>query len=266
MSDVWNPRFDAGRPVFAPLVAAMEPFRRFAVFPPLEAWNEGLPAGLASAAGAPIRFVDQPPRRRRGQPVDVSAIYDERIYAKGEVPSRSRTWHDFFNMLVWRSFPALKRAINHRQRVALQAHVEPGVPKLPSARTREMDSLAMLDEGGLLLVTRAGAPDLDAAIDEGDAATVGEAVRRGDARALLIGHAIHEHLVLRTDLVRTLVFRLEVPDCAVSQQEIDAKIGALLDGGASVRQRPDAKGMPIEDALFLQSLVASGVPVSGGSP
>lgn len=242
----------------------MEPFRGFAAFPPLEAWNEGLPEGLASAAGAPIRFVEQPPRRRRGQPVDVGEIYDERIYARGEVPSRSRTWHDFFNMLVWRSFPALKRAINHRQRTALQAHVEPGASKLPSARTREMDSLAMLDEGGLLVVTRAGAPDLGAAIDEGDATAVGEAVQRGDARALLIGHAIHEHLVLRTDLVRTLVFRLEVSDCALSQAEIDARIAALVDGGAPVRQRPDAKGMPIEDGLFLQSPLASAVPVSGG--
>ncbi len=266
MADAWDPRFDAGRPVFAPLAAAMERFRGFSTFPPLAAWNEGLPSGLASAGGAPIRFVEQPPRRRRGQPVDVDAIYDERIYTRGEVPSRSRTWHDFFNMLVWRSFPALKRAINLRQRVALRAHVAPGASKLPSARTREMDALAMLDEGGLLVVTRAGAPDLDAAIDEGDTVALAEAVQRGEARALLIGHAIHEHLVLRADLVRTLVFRLEVPDCALPQAQIDQRIGAVLDAGAPVRQRPDAKGMPIVDALFSQSPLVSAVPVSGGRP
>src|SRR5262245_58573684 len=131
--DVWNPRFDEGRPAFAPLASATAPFRSYTDWPPLDAWT-ACAEGLRSAGGAPIQFVAHPPRRRGTAP-DLADLYDERIFTKGEVPSRSANWHDFFNMLVWVSFPATKRAINARQRRALCAWVDPAARRLPSART-----------------------------------------------------------------------------------------------------------------------------------
>lgn len=130
---------------------------------------------MVSAGGAPIRFVEQPPKRR---PLDLNNLYDERIYTRGEVPSRTRNWHDFFNMLVWATFPVIKVAINARQRAALRARITPEMTRLPGARTREQDMLAMLDEGGVMLL---------------------------DGRHVILGHAIYEHLVLQSSPVHAYV-------------------------------------------------------------
>ena len=211
--DVWDPWFDRGRRAFAPLTTAIAPFRNFRDWPPLEAWNEAFPP-LTSAGGASIRFVAQPPKRRGA--LDIDTLYDERIFVRGEVPSRSTTWHDFFNMLVWASFPRTKRAINARQRQALRARIEPGMQKLPGARTREQDMLAMLDEGGAI---------------------------QGH-RLLILGHAIYEHLVTHTHEARALI----VPIDAGSQADADARLADELDRGEMFSLARAAT--PIVDALF----------------
>lgn len=259
--DRWDPRIDAAHPALAPLSAAMAAFRGHEDFPPLAAWNAGLGDGLCAGSGQPIRFVQQPRKRRRGERFCFDDLYDERIWTRGEVPSRPRTWHDFFNMLVWRSFPRLKAAINRRQRAALQVHVDPDARRLPSARTKEMDALAMLDEGGVVMLLREGAPSLDAALEEGEPAPIADAVARGDARVLLIGHAVHERLARHGALgVRALVLELEVPRCDLPFDEVDARAAARLDDALPVRARPDAKGLLLEPSLFQPP------PASGGGP
>jgi hypothetical protein len=196
--DRWDPHFDRDREVFAPLASAMEPFRRHTSWPTLDEWNAAFPP-LLSTGGAPIRFVPQPPKRRAG-PVDIDAIYDERIFTRGEVPSRATTWHDFFNMLVWATFPATKRAINARQRAALRARVHPGMERLPGARTREQDMLAMLDEGGAL---------------------------QGD-RLWILGHAIYEHLVTGQHEAKALIIDVR----AATLAQADRALAGELEGGA----------------------------------
>jgi DUF3025 family protein len=238
--DLWNPRFDEGRPAFAPLASAMAPFRPYAHWPPLEAWNAGA-EGLRSAGGAAIRFVAQPPRRRGAAP-DLADLYDERIFTKGEVPSRAATWHDFFNMLVWVSFPATKRAINARQRRALRAWVDPAARRLPSARTPEQDALAMIDEGGALVASRGPLAE----------DRVPEAVARGEARVLLLGHAIYEHLVASAGAVRAFPWVVETDapfdDVDALRRDADARFARAL-AEAPLGPRA-ARGLPIVDALF----------------
>lgn len=239
--------------MFAPLRAALAPFRAFDRWPPLEAWNAAVPEGLASVAGAPIRFVPQPPKRRRGQRFELAEIYDERIFVRGEVPSRTESWHDFFNMLAWLSFPSLKRAVNARQRAALRARVDEHARTLPGARTAEQDALAMLDEGGLLLAVREGVR-LDEAIARADVDAIAAAVARKEARALLLGHAIYEHLVLSTSLVRALVFPVTLPrvdDIEACRVAVDASVATALLAGVSPRAEKSVPGLPVIDALFL---------------
>lgn len=214
MTDRWDPKFDRDRRAFAPLAPALAPFRAHADWPSLDDWNRAFPP-LLSAGGAPIRFVPQPPKRRGG-PVDVDAIYDERIFVRGEVPSRARTWHDFFNMLVWATFPNTKRAINARQRAALRARITPGMARLPGARTREQDMLAMLDEGGAV---------------------------RG-AELWILGHAIYEHLVTAQHEAKAMVVELQADTVA----DADRALAAELDGGAMFPLSQAAT--PIVDALF----------------
>jgi hypothetical protein len=181
----WDPDFPRRSAAFATLATAAAPFRARAEWPTIDEWNAQVPAALTSASGAPIRFVPQPAKKKGAMP------YDERIYTLGEVPSRPNNWHDFFNMLVWLTFPATKRAINARQRAALR----PGAP----TRTPEQDALAMLDEGGALVLTTTPIADV---VHRGDASALAEHVVAGDARVVILGHAIYEHLVVGSGVVR----------------------------------------------------------------
>jgi hypothetical protein len=60
---------------------------------------------------------------RRGDGLD----YEMRIWARGEVVTRPDNWHDFFNALVWCTFPLAKAALNARHAEALT--VQPRNPR-----------------------------------------------------------------------------------------------------------------------------------------
>jgi len=161
--DTWHGRFFESDPRFWPIAPAA---RRFADHPDWPAPEEHTAPG--------VRFVTSPkPRRKRGPRTGaLPPGYDARIVS-GEVPTRPRSWHDFLNALVWATFPASKRAYHARQAAALRASVPPGARTLPNARTRELDALALLDEGGVLVLQASPTERLEMAF----------------------GHALYEHLV-----------------------------------------------------------------------
>jgi hypothetical protein len=133
------------------------------------------------AARAGVRFVPakRRPRRQRG-PVDLNDHYDAHI-ARGEVPTRERNWHDYLNALVWATFPRAKSALHARQHRAIRAWAGADVVRqLPNARTRELDALALIDEGGVIVC---------------------------DDAKLVFGHALYEGLVLD---VRAMIARAVV--------------------------------------------------------
>jgi hypothetical protein len=107
----------------------------------------------ALSASAGVRFV----RKRQ----EDKTPYDTRIVLDGVVPTRAGSWHDLLNACVWATFPKTKLAIHRRQ----HALVVPGAPR----RTPEQDAIAMVDEGGILLLQ--------------------------GAEALVVGHAIFESFV-----------------------------------------------------------------------
>jgi hypothetical protein len=122
----------------------------------------------------PVRFVSfTPPPRRRGAPKTREDLYDAIIVRDRVVRTRPRSWHDYLNALVWGSFPRAKLALHERQHRAIEAWIPPGAKNLPNARTRELDALALIDEGGVLELA---SPDTTA--------------------TLVFGHALFEGLVL----------------------------------------------------------------------
>jgi len=170
-----NARFD-GR--FFERDARFAPITEVArLFVAMTDWPSALEIDGLLGARAGVRFViaARRPRRKRG-PVDLGSLYDAHI-TRGEVPTRERNWHDFLNALVWATFPHAKAALHMRQHRALEAWarsestVLPGdrVAKLPNARTRELDALALVDEGGVIACTD---------------------------RTMIFGHALYEGLVL----------------------------------------------------------------------
>lgn len=284
----WDPWFDRARPSpFAPLCRAMARFRGFAAWPRPADWNAALAdaSDLHAARGQAICFVLQAPRpsrarRRTAAAVTHDGTYDGQIYTRGEVPSRADNWHDFFNMLVWASFPRAKRAVNARQYAAASVHfaaapapagdelVRGGVPRsvpagaartrLPGARTREQDALAMLDEGGLLLLCRDAAAARTAeralASDRPGAALGAEAASRAVV-PLVFGHALYEHLVSSAAPVRACVAFVVAdqalptdPDAARAMA--DTALAARLADATFVATPAALGSVVLTDALF----------------
>jgi hypothetical protein len=135
-------------PVFWPVARAALPFEASSDWPRVDDYARV----FDDPARAPVRFVVGAPKSRRWRrttELSVDKMYDARIVA-GEVPTRQGSWHDFVNALVWGTFPRSKRALHERQHAVVRAWVPEGALRLPNARTREHDALALIDEGGVL--------------------------------------------------------------------------------------------------------------------
>jgi hypothetical protein len=142
--------------------------------------------GLVNHAGQPLRFVPQ-------ADLPEGTAYEEFIGATGQVPTRDNL-HDFFNGLVWLTFPAIKRELNALQAAQI---AQDGVGK---SRGPARDAATIYDENSALLVVR----------DDADGAALVDALRNhcwreafvqraaqfgACAQIWLFGHALMEKLV-----------------------------------------------------------------------
>ncbi len=96
--------------------------------------------GLHNAAGLPLRFVPQ-------EALPEGRAYEEFIGATGCVPTRENL-HDFFNALVWLTFPRIKQQLNALQSAQIALA---GVGK---SRGPARDAATIFDENSALLVVR----------------------------------------------------------------------------------------------------------------
>jgi hypothetical protein len=151
------------------------------------ALNAGAQAlALANQHGQPIRFVPQ---------VDLpeGRAYEEFIGATGCVPTRENL-HDFFNGLVWLTFPRIKLQLN-----ALQA-AQIALAGVGKSRGAARDGATIFDENAALLVVREGFAG-QALVDALRGHRWSEALfeRRDafgpDAQVWPFGHALMEKLV-----------------------------------------------------------------------
>lgn len=91
------------------------------------------------------------------------------------------------NALVWTTFPRAKQALHARQHRLIEAWLPEGALVLPNARTPAQDVLAIVDEGGVLVL------------------------RCGDReRAVPFGHALFEGLVFEMPSVVARAVHLDV--------------------------------------------------------
>jgi hypothetical protein len=154
-------------------------------------------------------------------------MYDARIAREGCVPTRPGSWHDLMNALVWATFPAAKRALHARQ----HGLVVPAAPGESAHRSRELDALALLDEGGVVVVTPSPIADEDA---------LARALARGEATASVFGHAIYEGIVLgRPAPLASVVCVAGDPDLDLAAVVADR--GCLVEPRAMLRIRADER-------------------------
>jgi hypothetical protein len=225
----FDPNFRARNALFWPLARAARAFEGYADFPPVDA--------LVNVFDdePPVRFVPAAPRRRRGAAIDAGALYDARITIDRTVPTRFGCWHDLMNALVWGTFPRAKKALHARQHRAVAERLTPGSRKMPSKRTPELDALALLDEGGVMVLTH------------------GKDARDSSARETIVfGHAIYESLVL--GVAPAVVAAIALPVLDVNQwSSCSREDGLMYEETDAVRAADRALAKVIEDETMLRS-------------
>ncbi len=186
----WEPDFLSASPLFTPLQPLADRIAGCKTgWPGLtdyQDWLEQSVGSLRSQGGAPIRFVEQGLK-----PTRVEDGYEPRIYLKGEVQTRTENWHDFFQVLVWCSFPRTKIALNarHAEAIAQRSAAEPARRQ----RSPIENALTQFDEcGAVVLASDASLLQLirDFRWKELLWHRRDEVKRR--MRCLIFGHAIYE--------------------------------------------------------------------------
>jgi hypothetical protein len=230
----FDPELIARDPLLSPLARAAAALGPLDDFPAVEALDR------VFDGDAPVRFVVAPARRRRGEPIDERALYDARITLDREVPTRRQCWHDLMNALVWGTFPRAKRALHARQHRAIRARIEPGARRLPPTRSSELDALALLDEGGLVIL--AADPGGVHAPSRVDPRALPAALSSGAARAVIFGHAVYESLVLgvRPAVVAAIVLPFDAAEASPTHAA-DRSLAEALWAGALTSPRDLAR-------------------------
>ncbi len=163
-----------------------------------------------------IRLIDAPKTKAAlaaDGTIDPASLYEVRIADRGEVPTRPHNLHDLLNAVVWAAFPQSKLALTRRLAEIQRARAT-GRATLPSARSREHDRLAMIDEGAVLYV---------------------------GGQAWIFGHAIYEHAYEGRLDIRGGAVDLEVAEPA--RGAIDRAF-AVVDFATAMRSGP---GVAIDD-------------------
>jgi hypothetical protein len=220
---------DWQRPWLAPFRACAQPIVAAAD------WQAALNAraadmGLRNHRDLPLRFVPQaslPP----------GMAYEAFISASGGVPTRENL-HDFFNGLVWLTFPRIKVQLN-----ALQAgEIERAKNHGPAARGAVRDAATLFDENTALLVVRDG-DWIDAlrAHRWSELFVARRAEFSQNCEVYLFGHALMEKLIAPYKAITAHVWPLvaEAGFFALSplekQRWLDAAVSAQIKDGFSTR-------------------------------
>ena len=147
-------------------------------------------------AGERLRFVPQ-------ADLPAGVAYEQHIFDTARVPTRDNL-HDFFNGLIWLTFPLTKRRLN---RLQAEQIAQAGVGQV---RGPVRDALTLFDENAALLQ----APDaIWQALLAHDWQRLFLDLRPlwAEARLLLFGHALLEKLVTPYKSITAHVYRSPVP-------------------------------------------------------
>ncbi len=160
----------------------LPPFRPYQEFLDRLAHQGAWPhvARYRAVLGADVDFVV--PTTRLAAGLDASDVDGSYLgwCIDGRVPTREGNIHDLMNALTWARFPSAKQALCRRQMAVAQARGR----DTNRLRSKLQDRLAMLDEGGILVVDAGG--ELDAS---------GECHGEGKADERIFGHGLLEDLL-----------------------------------------------------------------------
>lgn len=218
------------------------------LFDPLRPWLGQLPPRPDSDALTAL-VASNPVQGLNGKaisfapPQDDGLAYECRIWETGAVETRPDNWHDFFNALVWLSFPQTKRAVS-------LAHVQAMMPA-GACRGSRRDALTHFDECGIVVLS--SEPGLLELIRDfrWKALFVDsrEAVRRA-MRFVIFGHATYEQMLkpYRGLTAKAILYDIDASwlaqPFAWQIAQLDARLAADLGSGRYQRPR-DFQPLPL---------------------
>jgi hypothetical protein len=244
----WSPEFDADKPLFEPLRPLFKSFRHFAQWPGLESYQQlldGADEPIRTQHGAALKIVAQ-----EGKPDHFEQHYAPRIYLSGEIQTRTKNWHDFFQLLTWFIFPRTKAVINaiHIPRAKQRIEGDGDVGR----RSPIENMLSLFDEGGVVITSS----------DESLLQLIRDFKwkelfwqRRNELaekfECLTFGHAMYEKALAPYIGMTANAILLEVDESyfdkpmAERLAHIDEQLAALFAGGEQYTQPRDLNPFPI---------------------
>ena len=170
-----NPLFSC--PLFFPLAPLLAQLPASPDAGPLAVLAAACP--VRTATGRIVRFV--PPQAD-------GLGYEERIARRGEVETRPDNWHDWFNALVWLTFPQAKAALSARHAAELE--------RQSAGRGAVRDAMTHFDECGAVAVAEdASLLDLLAGFCWKELFVTRRADVVAGLRVFVFGHATYESLL-----------------------------------------------------------------------
>jgi hypothetical protein len=158
--------------------------------------------------------------------------YEQHVAQARAVPTRPRSWHDFFNMAIWAHFPRLRWALN-------AIHVDPTLGPIDprNARAPAQNVASQLDESGIIIASSSS--DLLhhlAALRFKQVFWERRAEFTASTRCWVIGHGMLESLLSPHPRLSGKALLLELPHepevyaADELRESIDARVAAIIDG------------------------------------
>ncbi len=218
------------------------------LFDPLRPWLDRLPPRPDTAAVAELAR-QFPIHTENGRPVSFvppqpdGLVYECRIWENGEVETRPDNWHDFFNALVWLTFPRTKIAVSAAHVRAMQA---PG-----ASRGTVRDGLTHFDECGIVVLSsRPELLDLLRQFRWKELFVGRRAEVLGCMRFVIFGHATYEQLLkpFRGLTAKSLLYPVSEDWLSMPMEAqlsaVDARLAGDLGSGRPIRPR-DFQPLPL---------------------
>lgn len=148
--DTWNPHILGEHPLFWPLRSDACSFvESFTRWPNLSDYQRFLDNALKPVqvnSGKTLKVVAQDLHQH-----SFEDSYEPRIFLKGELQTRQQSWHDFFQVLIWKLLPITKAALNELHYNAIKSRLE--TTPACNQRTVLENALTQYDECGAIIVS-----------------------------------------------------------------------------------------------------------------
>lgn len=189
----WTPRFWENCPCFAPVSVLQEHLSQYSNNWPsladLQGFLDQVEQPIRTLGGSKLTVVAQEDRH-----LTFEEHYAPRIYLRGEMQTRTRNWHDFFQVVSWRLFPATKAAINARHFHAAKHRNESFT--IPGRRSPIENLLSLFDECGAIIVSNNPALlHLIESFQWKELFWHNRNLLRNELNCIVFGHAFYEKLV-----------------------------------------------------------------------